>query len=211
MELSTLKIILDIAIAAGTIGAVIVALFGQAFRAKFFPPKLSISLADESGEATMLSIMPPQGSNVPARITEARFYHLRVTNARRWSPATDTRIVLLQSEEPGPDGQLQVRWTGDIPLSWRHNPVFPPYRVVGPDAYADLCSVVNGSWMQLHTLVQPSSLNPVRTGPSTMVLLLQAHSTQTNSVPLRLRISWDGSFETGAQEMKNHLTIKEEK
>ena len=211
MELSPLQTILDIAIAAGTIGAVIVALFGQAFRAKFFPPKLTISLADESGESTILSIPPAQGSNEATRIAEARFYHLRVTNTRRWSPATDTRIVLLQSEEPGPDGRLQVRWTGDIPLAWRHNSVFPPFRVVGPDAYADLCSVVNGSWMQLHTLAKPVTLNTIRSEASTIVLSLQAQSTQASSAPLRLRISWDGLFEKGAQEMQKHLTIKEEK
>ena len=209
-ETSLLRTVLDTAIAVGTLSAVLVALFGQAFRAKFFPPKLSVSLADTLGEATMLMIPPPSGSNESGRTTEARYYHLRVTNSRRWSPATDTRVVLLQVEEPGPDGTLQVRWTGDIPLSWRHNTIFPPYRVVGPDAYADLCSVVNGNWIQLHTLVQPFSLRTVRQEPTTMVVSVQALSTQANSKALRLRISWDGKFEKGAQEMQNHLTIKEE-
>lgn len=42
----------NVAVAAGTISAVLVALFGEAFRTKFFPPKLSLELANSNGEAT---------------------------------------------------------------------------------------------------------------------------------------------------------------
>jgi hypothetical protein len=208
---SLFQIILETAIAVGTIGAVIVALFGQAFRSKFFPPKVSVSLSNEDGELTKLQIALPGDSSDSLRIKDARFYHLRVSNARRWSPATDTRVVLIRLEEPGPDGRLQVRWTGDIPLAWRHKEVFPIYRTVGPDAYVDLCCVVDGEYFQLQTLIPPYALNPVRREPTTMVVSLQAQSTQANSAPLRLRICWDGKFDKGTEEMRSHLTITQEK
>jgi hypothetical protein len=200
---------LDAGIALGTVGAVIVALFGQAFRAKFFPPKLALSLADALGEGTRVRITPPAESTEQPREEEARYYHLRVKNSRRWSPATEARVVLLQVEEPGPDGRLQVRWNGDIPLGWRHNSIFPPFRVVGPDAFADLCSVVRGKWIELHTLVSPFNLETRRRQAATLVVSVQVHATETNSNTLRLRISWDGGFAGGAQEMRRHLTVEE--
>jgi hypothetical protein len=107
----------DVAIALGTIGAVLVALFGQAFRAKFFPPKLSLQLTDRNGEATRKSI--GEGP-----LTQpARYYHIQVSNARRWSPARDVRIVLLQVEEPGPDGE-RIKHAVEFLLRSINAPVF---------------------------------------------------------------------------------------
>src|SRR5207244_2254587 len=97
----------NVAVAIGTIGAVLVALFGDAFRAKFFPPKLSLELSNGNGEAIRVQV----GSD---RTEQARYYHLRVANSRRWSPANEVQIVLLQVEEPGLNGDLQVIWRGDI-------------------------------------------------------------------------------------------------
>ena len=40
--------------AVATLLAVVVALFGEVFRAKFFPPVLALALVDESGEKSTL-------------------------------------------------------------------------------------------------------------------------------------------------------------
>jgi len=202
------RVALDVAVALGTVGAVVVALFGQAFRSKFFPPKLSLTLAGEFGEATRVAVVPPEGSGQQPRQEAARYFHLRVENMRRWSPATAVHVVLLQVEEPGPDGKLQVRWTGDVPLVWRHNNVFPPYRSVGPDVLADLFSVVKNKWLQLHTLVIPFNLDIIRRSSTSLVLTVQARATEADSNILRVRISWDGGWEDGAQEMRRHLKVE---
>ena len=203
------RIVLDVAAALGTVSAVLVALFGQAFRAKFFPPKLSLSLADVLGEGTHVMLVPPPGVQSEPRSEEARYYHLQVANSRRWSPATEARVVLLQVEEPGPDGRLQIRWNGDIPLGWRHNTVFPPFRTVGPDAFADLCSVVREKWLQLHTLLTPFNLETTRRQAATLVVSVQVHAAEANSNVVRIKIAWDGRFAEGAQEMRRHLTVEE--
>lgn len=203
------RIAIDVAIAVGTVGAVVVALFGQAFRGKFFPPKLTLSLANALGEATRVTITPPSGSPTQPREEEARYYHLRARNLRTWSPATDARVVLLRVEEPGPDGNLQVRWTGDIPLSWRHGTVFPPFRVIGPDVFADLCGVVRGKWLHLAALMSPHNLETIRRTRTDLVVSVQLHATQANSDVLRIRISWDGGFASGAHEMRRHLTVEQ--
>jgi len=200
-------VVIEATVAVGTIGAALVALFGEAFRAKFFPPRLTIQLADVLGEAARVSI-PSPGGGAPS-VGDARFYHLRVRNTRPWSPARDVRVVVLRVEEPGPDGRLQIRWTGDIPLGWRHGNVLPFLRVVGPDTYADLCSVVRGKWLQLLMLIVPSVLELPKSEATNMVVSVQAQATETTSNILRVRISWDGGFDTGAQEMRRHTTVEE--
>ena len=199
------RIVLDVATALLTLIAVSVALFGQAFRAKFFPPKLTLRLADRLGEATRARFDPP---NAAPHVEDGRYYHLRVENRRRWSPATDARVVLLQLEEPGPDGRWQVRWTGNIPLQWRHGDVLPIFRVIGPVTFADLCSVVVTEGFRLHTLISPYVLHTVRPTATKLALTVQAHSAESNSDPLRIEIAWDGGFHTGAQEMRQHLTVE---
>ncbi len=84
----------------------------------------------------------------------------------------------------------------------------PTLRTIGPDAYADLCSVVKGKWLQLHPLVAPNNFQVVRREPLTFVVTVQARSNETDSAPLRLQISWDGGWHDGAQEMRRHLSME---
>ena len=189
------------AVAAGTIGAVIVALFGQAFRAKYFPAKLTLDIVSADGELTALQSQ--NGTSI-----QTRFYHIRVTNSRRWSPGTGVSVVLLQVEEPGPDGRLQIRWTGDVPFGWRHRQLFPVSRTIGAQADIDLCSVTQSGHLQLHLLLIPFNLEAVRSKASTMVLSVQARGDQTDSTVLRVQIAWDGKWEQGAAEMRHHLDVK---
>ncbi len=73
------------AVALATLAAVLVALFGQAFRAKFFPPKLSLRLLRVEGEQTVGRLQWQEGGETKERTEDCRCYHLRVSNARRWS------------------------------------------------------------------------------------------------------------------------------
>lgn len=193
--------LVQLATAIGTIGAVLVALFGQAFRARFFPPKLSLRLNSADGELTTRV--------QDGRSERVRYYHLRVSNTRRWSPAHGVHIALLQLEQPGPNGALQVIWQGDIPLGWRHQSLFPLARTIGPDANADLCSVSEGRRLRLHPLIAPFNLDLERTGPSQLALTLQARGDEVDSPALRIRVAWDGNWNAGAKEMRRHLAVEE--
>ena len=187
----------QIAVAVGTIGAVLVALFGQAFRAKFFPPKLSLRLHNPTGEVTLESIW------------QVRYYHLRVSNSRRWSPAHEVRVVLLQVEEPGPNGELQILWTGDVPLAWKYQAISPVLRTIGPGACADLCSIRESKALRLHLMIHPNNLNVSRAKASIMVLTLQAQGTEGESLPIRIKIAWDGQWDKGEVEMRKHMVVEE--
>lgn len=192
-----------------TLLAVVVALFGQAFRGKFFPPMLYSTLADPKGERTRVRLRWIEGSQPTERDEDARYYHLRVWNGRRWSPAQQTQVVLLRVDEPDAGGVFIPIWTGDIPVGWRHQAVAPLQRTVGPEAFADICSVVKDKWLQIHTLIQPNNLETVRRNACNLVLHLQARSSERDSSIVRIRVAWDGGWQDGAEEMTRHLKIEE--
>jgi hypothetical protein len=196
--------------AIATTVAVLVALFGQAFRDKFFPPLLALRLLSAEGELTTLTLTQVENGALRQRQEPARYYHLLVSNARRWSPAKQVQVMLMRLEEPGPDGTLQPRWTGDVPLRWRHQEVFPIARTIGSEASVDICNVTGDRSLHLLPVITPNNLNVVWRGACVVVVTVQARGAEGDSPPLRLRISWDGQWDAGAQEMQRHLSIREE-
>jgi hypothetical protein len=198
----------QLAAAVATFAAVLVALFGQAFRAKFFPPQLAVSLVDSQGERTKVKLTWVENGVQKDRSEDARYYHLAVSNRRRWSPANQVQVVLLTVAEPGADGRFVTVWTGDIPLGWRHQQVLSGARTVGPTGHVDLCSVVRTKWLQLHPLVAPFNLEVIRRNSANLILRVQARSNEADSEILSVRVSWDGQWEDGATEMQRHLIVR---
>jgi hypothetical protein len=129
----------NVAIAVGTIGAVLAALFGDWIRAAIFKPRLTLELASVVGEATTVQLTAPSGESRPEK---ARYHHLRVANRAAWPKASQVQVYLVRIEEPGPDGTLQVKWAGDVPVKWKFQEIYPLQRTIGPETDLDLCSVV---------------------------------------------------------------------
>jgi hypothetical protein len=199
--------------AIATTFAVLVALFGQAFRAKFFPPKLSLRLLSAAGELTNVTLSWIEKNALMKRDIPGRYYHVCVSNSRRWSPSQQVQIMLLVVEEPAADGRLLPVWTGELPLGWRHKDVYPVMRTIGSEACVDICSVTKDdvtaqTLLHLHPLIAPNNLRVARSGASTFVLTIQARGSEGDSPPFRLQISWDGQWDAGSQEMQRHLSIR---
>lgn len=193
------------AVAFGTIAAVFVALFGQAIRSKIFPPRLALSLAEPEGEkGKVRRTEVGQGE----QFEDVRYYHLRVSNERRLSPANMVQVFLIRTEEPGLDGKLQIKWIGDVPMRWRDQEIFPLARTIGPSADCDLCCVGKGKWLELLPLVAKYSLEVKRHQKSLIVLSLQVRSNEADTAILRVQISWDGGWDDDDQRMKNHLKVE---
>ncbi|MHB8512434.1 MAG: hypothetical protein ACYDCC_09650 [Actinomycetota bacterium] len=191
----------DVAVAFGTIAAVIVALFGPGLRAWLVPPRLSIRLVSSEGWATPM--LDPQGNE-----QKGMYFFVQASNARRWSSAIGVRILLLQVEEAEPGDSFMVTWTGEIPLSWRYKEIHPLDRVVGPDASVDLCSVGEHGDLLLHLVITPYNLPLQRRGPTNLILTLQAKGNNAESPTLRIKISWDGRWHAGIKEMQRNLKIE---
>jgi hypothetical protein len=202
-------------VALGTIAVAVVALFGQGFRAKFFPPILRLSLKSGEGVRTAIKVWPPGAAvDEKPRDTSGRYYHVTVSNERRWSPANRVQVYLTRLEQPGPDGNLQLVWFGDIPIQWRNQEVSPLARSVGPDADVDLCLAIKAGdnrvkSVELRPLIAPYDLQTRYDEPSHLVLTLEARGTEGNSLPLRVKIAWDGEWHDGDVEMKRHFVASE--
>jgi hypothetical protein len=194
----------NFAVAAGTFLAVFVALFGEWVRARVFPPRFRLGLVRKEGERTQLTALV---SGVSTFIDDVRYYHLRVSNRRRWSPATDVQVCLTRIEEPGRDGHTQVTWVGNVPIRWRDQELVPLLRTLGSAADCDLCRVEKSKGLFLMPLILPNNLIAHRSGKCHLVVHLQARSNQADSEVVRIGINWDGRWENGDKEMQQHLQI----
>jgi hypothetical protein len=196
-----------LAAAIGTFLAVLVALFGQQFRAKRFPPRLKLKLLEKGGEKTTLTARSDDGT--VRNIDDVRYFHLRLWNERRWSTAEGVQVFLTRLDEPGPDNQLRVTWLGNVPLRWRDQEFVPVLQTIGAAKDCDFCMIGKRSGLSLMPLLLPNNLPAHRPGKCRVVAWLQARSNQADSEIVRIEIAWDGLWVDGDFEMQQHLVIKE--
>ncbi len=196
--------------AVGTIGAVVVALFGEPLKRRLFPPSLQLSLRDPRGE-TVTVRQTRGGAAVLAPIItrQARYYHLIVSNSKRWPTVQDVRVLLLEVQELGQDGQFTTIWTGATPMRWRHQEFEPPAKPVGPSADVDLCSIIKDQSVSLLTLFSPTNLPGIITAGARKRFKFQAQGIEVDSSPLLIEIAWNGQWSDNPDEMANGLVVKE--
>ena len=204
------ELAVQIAVAIGTIGAVVVALFQSQLRLKFAPPRLTISLLSPRGYRTDVHLFPPGTNELSqSRIESARFYHIQVENKRRWSTANQVQVFLTRIDMPGPDGDMRIAWLGEVPMRWRYQDANPIARTIGPDAQCDLCSVVKEKFLRLETLIRPTELPCEWREPTNVVVYLQARSVEVDSPVIRVKIAWDGKWQDGDLEMGDHMVVEQ--
>lgn len=199
----------NLSVAAGTLAAVLVALFGDWFRARMFSPKLKLQLRNSHGETTVVRTQWQDEKGIHESLDAARYYHVRVINEKRWPSANQVQVHLVRIEEPGADGLLQVTWSGEMPLQWMHQAIYPLARTIGASAYCDLCSVVKDKFIRLHPIVSPHNLSVERPGPVSLVISLQARGNETESGISRFQILWDGKWADDDQQMMKHFVVKD--
>jgi hypothetical protein len=183
-------------VALGTIGAVIVALFGK----KFAPPELEITLANPFGEFTKWE--------KEGKTHCSRFYQARVVNKRRWSPGTNLSLNLIAVEEERSDHTLSDEWQGDVQIKWKHPHHYPQPNNIGKPVDYDLVSVDAEHFVSLHPIAAASSLNRVRKEKFRIRVWLQARTTEADSPVTKFDISWDGTWAETTEEMKKHFIVK---
>lgn len=187
----------QVAVAVGTIGAVVVAVFGKPIRSRWFPPRIQMKLRSAVGEKTPRIIERlPSGE---CRFENARFWHVRISNSRGdWSPAKDVEVILVGIE----DGADRLVWEGEVPMRWRNREHVPGTRRIGPEGDCDLCYIGEESGLSLLVRFALTSLNTTAEngintqgikGRCTMVLRLQARcSNQVRPATFRFRLTWNG-------------------
>lgn len=203
----------DVLTAVGTVGAVIVALFGN-FLPKLFPPRLQIEIADAHGSRQRVQLLNTAGAiPVPTRDAWARYYHIKTSNTRRWTKARNVRVMLLRLEQHTAAGWVEQWAGGGIPLRWQHNEQLGNVRNIGPAALADLVHVVQDvdpaqtKWLELTPVFAPYGITMRHRTPVALRVTLQAQSEEADSVPLTITIRWNGQWEDGATEMAQHVRV----
>jgi hypothetical protein len=188
------------AILCGGLGGAVFTWFtNRRFR---LPPVLRLRLLREQGEKEKNQL--PDSS-----FEEVRYYHVRVSNERRGSTATDVAVFLTRVEEAGSDGLFQVKWIGNIPVRWRNQQASPLTRTIGHDADCDLCCVGKTRWLSLMPLFTPFSLNARRTTACRLLVSLEARSTQIDAAVFLIEIDWDGEWADDDTVMEMHLRFKD--
>lgn len=134
----------DIATVIGTVGAVVVAVASLWIpRLPWFRPKLAISLNDDIG--TRQSVFhEPLAQAISEPDGEARYFHIKVENKHRHAKATRVHVVVTRLEIVTSTGQQRgfIDLPSGVPLVWQHEHTMGAERILGPDAYADLFSLV---------------------------------------------------------------------
>lgn len=201
--------------ATATTLAVVVALFGDVARRKWFPPKLALSLLAPAGELTTVGLQHPVNALAGPRPESARYYHLVLSNKRGWSTAHNAAVYVTRIDLPGAGGEYFMAWNGEAPLSWRHGEIYSLLRPVGvTDLYCDLVSLVRNKWLELLLVIRPNHVpsdceTPGRwRGPISFIVYVQAKAIEAQSKIMRFSISWDGGWAEGDAEIGRHLSIR---
>lgn len=190
--------------------AVVAALFGGAIKAAIFKSMLKVDLRSKYGDLNKQKIFSethPKGRLVPAR-----FYQLCISNRAKVTKATQTQVFLTRVEEPGQDGELQIRWDSEIPLRWVHQDINPLMQTIGASpVYCDLFNIVQDKWLSLAPIITPYNLERyIQFRPEQefhVVLSVQARSAEGVSPVARFEIMWNGKWHEGKEEMAENVII----
>lgn len=200
-------------VAIGTLGAVLIALFGDRWKRWLFPPRFKISLKSQAGAPTPVTLTAPDGT---VRTEKGRYYHVRVANTG--TVATNAAVFLTSVMLPSAGGGWHQAWSGEVPLTWSHPELYGVFRSIGVTPVdADLLSLIKDKWVELCVLIRPNalphdSIPPIHPGrwrdTMQIVVTVQVKATEGQSEPRLFHIAWDKSWEDGDEEIKRHLCIK---
>lgn len=193
------NLIIQGAVGVGTLLVAAIAIWGNLIRSWWSGPKLKIRLHNPMGEPTTLTDGTP-----------VRYYHLRVTNGRKWSPAHNVRVLLAKVFQPAADGSWVDRsFSGPLQLTWQ----FPQFHVqfpsIGPDDVSDLGCIQRGRRFSLTPYVIPNNFNGFVEANQSIRVEVVAVADNGQSKPNLIEIAWNGNWSDEAGEMSRHLVVKE--
>jgi hypothetical protein len=200
----------NLAIAFGTISAVVLALFSDALRTRFIKSKLGITLYGDFGEKTRIQYKYSEvhGKDV-IRELDAYYFRLKIQNYSKWQISNQTQALLISVQQLDENNIYKMIWNGEVPLGWMHGSLYPVLRTIGPPAVCDLFNVQKNSHLQLLPLITPNSMQAVYKSATTLVFSIIAQGNEGQSPIFRIKMVWDGEWDDDINKMKNHLRIED--
>lgn len=181
--------------ALGTVGAVILALFGEVVLEKWFGPLLKLKLSEREEKKT------EAGHRIDCYLT--------VINAKRRS-AKSVRVLLTKIEEKRADGDFVPTYSRPLQLVWPPRNIAEQFQSIsGHDQVPCSLGTLGEGWkgFRLSTYLSGEDFPEGFVEPKVVVrvtLKAMADNCESSS-PLILEIVWDGKWE---DNMENHFVVK---
>jgi hypothetical protein len=187
--------------ALGTLLVAVVAIWGEKIRAAVAGPDMRLTLKDPAGDLTV------RGNG-----KRTIYYHLQVSNRRTWSPARNTRVVVVDIAKKRPDGSFIAETPiAPLQLTW----AFQEFHELLPTiATQDVCDLgfidEDSQQFELSPYVRPNNFSGFVEGGQSMrvSVIVSAHNYESTR-PLVLEVSWDGKWDSHQDHMAKHLVVKE--
>jgi hypothetical protein len=193
------NLVVQSAVGVGTILVAVLAIWGDLARSWWSGPKLKVRLLTGSGELTTI-----------ADGTPVRYYHVKVTNGRKWSPPRNVRVLITKILLPASDGSWVDRsFSGPLQLTWQFPQFRTPFSFIGPDDVSDLGYIPKGQRFILSPYIVPNNFTGFVEGNQTIRAEITAVADNGQSDSIVLEIAWNGSWSDNQVEMSQHLVIKE--
>ena len=188
------SLVLDALLVVGTFLTIIVALFGEEFRKRWFGPKLFIRLIDNNGDL-----------NKTNGKTDTIYYHLVAGNLKK-TPAQNA-VVLLSEIFEVIDDKKHIIWRGEVPMRWMYYEIYNRVSItLGSDSRCDFLAV-NNDGIRLMTLFKPNNLEKCWNRPCNLLFTLFVKSDQAISNLITIQTIWDGEWFNSPEAMSKHLSI----
>lgn len=200
-EAERIDIIINIAVAVGTLLVAVLAIWGDWFKKIFASPKLSVRLRSQRGNPTKFS----DGRNVI-------YYHLEIENKRNWALAKGVQVMISGAWKRIADGSYKAEvMAAEIPLTW----AFPQFSPINPSIrdskVCDFGFLIEGAeYFTPSTYFVPNNF-PGYVGKGESVrygIEIQAENFRSIE-PYVVEVSWDGSWDKDLDAMERHLVVRE--
>ena len=203
----------DVATWIGAIATFLAVLVALRLHTRILPPALRLSLVAPEGEATtvVITTIDQNGVVTKERPEKCRYYHVRLSNSRPWSGATDAAAQVVKVESPDASGEFMPIWTGILPVNAAHYGVHPSHTLGAAPRDFDLCSVVRGKWVELNPRIVPYNFPHRHRGekPLRLRVTLEAHSLEVVSRIFQFEISWNGQWDDDTVKMRQHMVVRQ--
>ena len=195
-----ISLVIQLAIAIGTIAVACIAIWGDYLRNKLFPPKAKIVLNNPYGTLTSYTDGTP-----------VWFYNFKVINQTYFS-LKNCHVYLKEIQKKGPDGSYDK-----IPLSVPHQFIWSPANIepkevlINKDHIFDFGSLSKSSgYWKPEIYWRANNFNgDVKSGEVVRYILEVDSEGMTAEIKQIYEVAWNGKWSDKLEEMKLNLKINE--
>ena len=207
--MSTAKLIIDTAVAVGTLAVAVMAIWGEKVRSWLSPPKLIIQPHTLRGAPTRLTIA---GAVNPGGGQRAIYYHLKVLNVRPWLTVQNCRVLLTGIARRGPDGQFHsLPMAVPFQFVWAPERAAPEQLTVTTERVLDFARICEGAQNIGPRLYEfPNDFQGLVSKDEAVRYHLKIDASNfVSRKPQVFEIAWDGEWHYEVELMEQHLRISE--